>query len=98
MFDKIVSIYKEVKRLMDKKLELQAEVQKEVIVACKEAVGAVRTDCKEAIKAVRNDCKEAVKALVSNPQNKRATAVAIVGIGLSVGAALVISSFGPVAA
>ncbi len=41
MFEMIKNAFKEAKRLMDKRLEVEAEVKKEVIATCKEAVKAV---------------------------------------------------------
>ncbi len=72
MFNKIVSFYKEVKRLMDKKYEAQAEVKKEVITACKEVASAVRTDCKEAVKGV-----------MSNAQNRLTIGLVLAGTGVA---------------
>ena len=94
MFDKIVSIYKEVKQAMDKRFEVCVEAGKEI---CIEAMNKKAEATDKKIELCKDVYKE-IKSIMSNPQNKRAVAVAIAGIGVTIGTALAISSFGPVAA
>ncbi len=94
MFDKFMNFCKGVKQVMDKRFEVCVEAGKEICIEVMdkkaEAVDKKIGLCKDVYKEL--------KSIMSNPQNKRAVAVAIAGVGISISAALVVSSFGQVPA
>ncbi len=82
MFELIKNAFKEAKRLMDKRLEVNAEVKKEIVVACKDICKEVINKKKEAANAVRSDFKEAAKAIIHDHQTRTTIGLACVAVGV----------------